>query len=238
MRILAIETTDKTGTVAVAEDGNVLAELELDKRYRSAQSLAPGLCELLDQVGWKPNHVELVAVTVGPGSFTGLRVGVTTAKVFAYAVGAGVLGIDTLETIAAAAPASVAALCVAMDAQRGDVVVRSFVRGPSDPWLQPAGRQELLPIPVWLGRLKPRSIVTGPILSKIANHLPAGIEGLDSRYWSPRASHVARLAGRDHAAGRRDNLWLLAPSYVRCSAAEEKRAAQKMESSDTPAPSR
>src|SRR4030042_1258471 len=104
MRILALETTDKAGSVAAMADGNLLAELTLGQTQRSAQSRAPAMLALLKQVGWRPADVQLVAVSVGPGSFTGLRVGVTTAKVFAYAIGAEVLAIDTLETIASGAP--------------------------------------------------------------------------------------------------------------------------------------
>ena len=100
MRILALETTDKTGSVAALDDCNILAQLMLDQNQRSAQSLAPAMKTLLEQVQWQPKDVQLVGVSVGPGSFTGLRVGVTTAKVFAYAVGADVLGINTLEAIA------------------------------------------------------------------------------------------------------------------------------------------
>src|SRR5271163_2151267 len=97
-RILALETSELTGSVAAAADGNVLAELQLDPQQRSAQSLAPAIRALLAQVGWQPADIDLLAVTIGPGSFTGLRVGVATAKVFAYACGAEVLGISTLET--------------------------------------------------------------------------------------------------------------------------------------------
>jgi tRNA threonylcarbamoyladenosine biosynthesis protein TsaB len=222
MRILAIETTDKTGTVAAVEDGNLLADLELDHNQRSAQSLAPALHETLKQAGWRPNDVQLVAVTVGPGSFTGLRVGVTTAKVFAYAVGAEVLGIDTLETIAAAAPVNVQSLWAAMDAQRGDVVARLFVRSPGTLWFEPSGCQELLPLNVWLGRLTPGSVVAGPMGDKMARHMPAGVTMLAPSCALPRASQVARLAARDYAAGRRDDLWKLLPRYLRRSAAEEK----------------
>jgi tRNA threonylcarbamoyladenosine biosynthesis protein TsaB len=222
MRILAIETTDQTGSVAIAEDGNILLELELDRRLRSAQSLAPAMQSVLQQAGWQPKDVQLVGVTIGPGSFTGLRIGVATAKVFAYAVGANVLGVDTLEAIAAAAPPQIAALWTVMDAQRGDVVVRSFIRDVADGWLKPAGQQELLPITDWIGRLAPGDRVAGPVLSKIADRLPEGVLTLDRRAWVPRAGQVARLAARDHAAGRRDDLWKLVPAYVRRSAAEEK----------------
>ena len=126
MRILAIETTDKTGTIAAADGSNLLAEMELDRSQRSAQSLVPGLHRLLESVGWQPGDVQLVAVTVGPGSFTGLRVGIATAKVLAYAVGAEILGIDTLETIAAAVPYEVDAVCTVLDAQRGEVSVAAL----------------------------------------------------------------------------------------------------------------
>ncbi|MCC6126687.1 MAG: tRNA (adenosine(37)-N6)-threonylcarbamoyltransferase complex dimerization subunit type 1 TsaB [Pirellulales bacterium] len=101
MKILALETTDLSGSVAASDGSNVLLELELNPQQRSARSLAPAVKSLLQQVGWRPADVQLVAVTVGPGSFTGLRVGVTTAKTFAYAAGAEIVAIDTLETIAA-----------------------------------------------------------------------------------------------------------------------------------------
>ena len=155
MRMLALETTDKTGSVAAMADNNLLAELMLDHTQRSAQSLAPAMSRLLQQVGWQPSDVQGVAVSVGPGSFTGLRVGVTAAKVFAYAVGAEVLGVNTLEAIAANAQsdAAISRLSVVIDAQRGEVVVQSFVR-QADGWFEPAGGEELLDADVWLGRLE------------------------------------------------------------------------------------
>ncbi|HBO44409.1 MAG TPA: tRNA (adenosine(37)-N6)-threonylcarbamoyltransferase complex dimerization subunit type 1 TsaB, partial [Planctomycetaceae bacterium] len=88
MRVLAIETTERVGTVALSEGDRLVVQRSLDAGQRSAQSLAPAVVQTLADAGWKPEDVELVAVTVGPGSFTGLRVGVTTAKTFAYGVGA------------------------------------------------------------------------------------------------------------------------------------------------------
>jgi tRNA threonylcarbamoyl adenosine modification protein YeaZ len=74
----------------------VLSETALDAHRRSAQTLAPAIVEMLSSVKVDPSQVRLVATTFGPGSFTGLRVGVTSAKTFAYAVGAEVLGVSTL----------------------------------------------------------------------------------------------------------------------------------------------
>ena len=227
MRILAIETAGRTGSVALAEDANILLELELEQSSRSAQSLAPAVRKVLRQGGWQPADVQLVGVTIGPGSFTGLRIGVTTAKLFAYAVGADVLGINTLEAIAAAAPTETVTLWAVMDAQRGEVVAGRFVRDPADGWVKPQGPQELLLLDTWLGRLAPGDRVAGPILSKILGRLPGGVAALEPSAWSPRASQVARLAARDYAAGRRDDLWRLVPAYVRPSAAEENRQASR-----------
>jgi tRNA threonylcarbamoyladenosine biosynthesis protein TsaB len=221
MRILALETTDKTGSVAALCDTNLLAELTLDHRQRSAQSLAPAIQTLLNQLGWLPSNVQLVAVSVGPGSFTGLRVGVTTAKVFAYAVGADVLGIDTLQAIATAAPPETPILWAAMDAQRDEVVAQCF--GPAAAGRRPSVTpQQLMPIDTWLAHLTPGVAVTGPVLEKLLDRLPSGVEVLDRRYWTARAAAVGCLAARYYAEGRRDDLLKLVPHYCRRSAAEEK----------------
>jgi tRNA threonylcarbamoyladenosine biosynthesis protein TsaB len=221
VRILALETTEMTGSVAAAADDNVLEELQLDSMQRSAQSLAPAIGTLLEKVGWRPRDVQLVAVTIGPGSFTGLRVGVTTAKVFAYAVGADILGIDTLQTIAAGAPPEIQALWAAVDAQRGEVVAGEF-RRDADGWFEPIGSARLVGVDAWLAGLPAGSIVTGPVLRKLAGRLPSGVTSLEPRYWQPAAGYVARLAARRYAAGQRDDLWTLTPRYSRRSAAEEK----------------
>lgn len=214
MNILALETTDWVGSVAAMADGKVLLELDLNSIQRTAQSLPPGIATLFERVGWKPPDIELVALTIGPGSFTGLRVGVATAKTFAYAVGAEVLGVNTLETIAQSAPADVPAVTAAIDAQRGDVVVRSFIRG-SEGLLRPQGEERLVSIDRWLQELPTGMAVTGPVLAKIGPRLPAHVIMLDERYWRPRAAMVAQLAHRQYAAGRRDDLWTLVPQYSR-----------------------
>jgi tRNA threonylcarbamoyladenosine biosynthesis protein TsaB len=202
-------------------DSKLLLELELNPQQRTAQSLPPGIETLLDRVGWKPADVQLIALTIGPGSFTGLRIGVTMAKTFAYSVGAEVLGVNTLETIAQAAPANVSALTAVVDAQRGDVVVRTFSRG-REGFLLPTGDQQLISIDRWLQDLPAGMAVTGPALAKLASRLPTHVTVLDEKYWTPRAAMVAQLAHRQYAAGRRDDLWTLVPQYSRRSAAEEK----------------
>ena len=245
MKILAIETTERIGTVAAMCDGVLVChrDLDHDQRKRSAQSLAPGIKALWDEAGWRPADVDLVAVTIGPGSFTGLRIGVTTAKTLAFCLGAEILGIDTLETIAAAAPVDVERLTVAIDAQRNEAVVQSFQRD-SDGWMTPTldadtglpKPAQLVDIDDWLKNLSPGAVssgptvLSGPILKKFSGRLPQGVSALAPELWRPTAASVARLAARHHAAGRRDDVWRLVPVYSRQSAAEEKWAQRAKQS--------
>ncbi|HQU45635.1 MAG TPA: tRNA (adenosine(37)-N6)-threonylcarbamoyltransferase complex dimerization subunit type 1 TsaB [Pirellulales bacterium] len=227
MHILALETSGTSGGVAVLDDGNVLAEVRLDPAQRSAKLLAPAIKRLIEQVAWRPADVELVAVAVGPGSFTGLRVGVTTAKTFAYAVGAEVLAVNTLEVIAAQATTAGHGelIAAAIDAQRGDVYTATFRRRA------PLGLEIVVPVSIrradeWIAGLSAGTLATGPALEKLLPRLPADVAVAAGELWFPQANMVGRLAAAKHAAGQRDDLWRLAPLYLRASAAEEKAARQ------------
>ena len=221
MRILAIETTEKNGALAAMNAGNILSEKRLDRRGRSAQTLAPEIKSLLHRVRWKPEDVDLVAVCIGPGSFTGLRVGLATAKTFAYCVHAELIGVNTLEVIASAAPNEVKELSVGMDVQRGEVIAGWF-RRTDDNWFKAICPPEILPIEDWLERARQKTILTGPILHQLTERMPTGVQALDPKYWSPTASSVARFAAWQYQNGQRDDVFSLAPLYSRLAAAEEK----------------
>ena len=220
MRILALETSETAGSAAALVDDKLLAQLHLDSSSRSAQSLAPTLAALWDRVGWRPTDVELVAVGVGPGSFTGLRVGVVTAKMLAYSAGAAVFGVDTLEAIAEQAPAEIKRLSVAVDAQRGQVVACNYERVAGR--LQPSGPAALLDSDAWLAGLPDGCAVSGPIVRRLLKQLPARLAVVDSKHWTPQAETIGRIAYRRFAAGERCDVWRLAPVYSRRAAAEEK----------------
>ena len=221
MRILAIETTERIPTVAGIEAGRVVKQQSLDPGKRSAQTLAPGMRTLLDEIGWIPASVDLVAVAVGPGSFTGIRVGVTTAKAFAYAVGAEVLGVSTLETIAFGCPDETAAVSTAVDAQRREVMAQMFRRYAEERF-QPEGDAALVPMETWLSEVPPDAKLAGPILRKLPPERIEAAPVVDPAYWSPTAASVGLLAHRKYAEGARNTLWDLLPVYSRLSAAEEK----------------
>lgn len=223
MKILALETTEPIGSIAAARDGDILAEQELPSDRRTAATLAPEIAQLLQKLNWRPDQLDLVAVCLGPGSFTGLRLGITTAKVLAYAVGGQVLAVDTMEVIAAGAPPSWNEFWVVMDAQRRQLFVGRFQRG-SGGVPQRCRPTEIVPARQWIEQLPQGTCLTGPGLASIADAVSETTSMLapgDTR--SPAAGNLARIAKWRYDAGQRDDLWKLTPEYVRSSAAEERR---------------
>jgi tRNA threonylcarbamoyladenosine biosynthesis protein TsaB len=230
MRILAIETVETTGSVAALDNQRVLAEHRLEPTQRSAQSLAPGLAALLRQVNWRPTDVQLVSVARGPGSFTGLRIGVATAKTFAYSVGCQVLGVPTLLAIASQVPAGVRQFHTVLDAGRGELFVGQFVRRACG---ELAGHENtrLLAIQQWLQELAPGSVVTGPALANIVQQLPRGVTAVDRTLWAATAVTIGQVGWQMFSAGQRSDVFALVPDYFRRTAAEDewdrKQAVQK-----------
>jgi tRNA threonylcarbamoyladenosine biosynthesis protein TsaB len=224
MRILALETSSTAGSVAALEGEQLCAEQAFPSGQRTAQSFAPTMQALLAQVGWRPRDVQLIAVTRGPGSFTGLRVGVTAAKTLAYAVGAQVIGVDTLRVIACQVPSGVGAGQAVLDAQRGQLFAARFQRTGLPPAEEcQVERGSLVDIDAWLAALAPGDCVAGPGLDRVRGRVPAGVVLLPPESGLPRAATVGRVGYLAYRAGSRDDLWSLQPDYYRKSAAEEKR---------------
>lgn len=227
MLILALETSSQAGSVALVDRDSVLSVRRLPANRRSAQTLAPAMAEVLAEARRKPQDVRLVAVTIGPGSFTGLRVGVTTAKTFAYAVGAEVLGVDTLEVIAgqsdAASPRkrrSGSRIDAALDAQRKELFVGRFMSDSQG--LIRLEDNRIVSADQWLAELRAGTIVTGPGIQRLLDRLPAGVIVAAEPLREPQATTVGQLAWKQYDRGHRDDLWKLSPKYLRASAAEEK----------------
>jgi len=238
--ILAFDTSAFAGSVAVLDGPQTLAEVTLDAARRSAQTLAPAIAELLKSRGIAPADIKLVATTIGPGSFTGLRVGITTAKAFAYAVEAEVIGVSTLEAIAGRIPAATVAghsrgIHAVLDAQRKELFVGRF-RAEATVAVSPdvlgglvyprVAADIIMSEEAWLASLPPDAIVTGTGLARLLPRLPATVTVAPRELWEPRAADVGKVALAYHACGQRDDLWKLAPVYLRPSYAEEAKASR------------
>jgi tRNA threonylcarbamoyladenosine biosynthesis protein TsaB len=228
-RILAIESSGRHCSVATlcgdANGARLVGQTLLTGDERTAQVLAPTIQQLLEAAGWQPKDVELVAVTVGPGSFTGLRIGVTTAKAFAYAIGAEVVGVNTLTALAQQVPASGWPLWAVLDAQRQELFAAEFVVGEGQT-IYTKRETCIVGQDTWLNELQPGDRVVGLALERLASRLPDYVEVLPEPLWQPTAQAVGQVAWKEYLDGRRDDVWKLAPNYYRPSAAEEKRMQQ------------
>jgi tRNA threonylcarbamoyladenosine biosynthesis protein TsaB len=225
MAILGLETSGMGGGAAVIADDGGIHVVRLPPTAKSAPGLAPAIRDVLGAAGLQPADVRVVGVTVGPGSFTGLRIGVTTAKTLAYALSADLVAVDTLDVLARAVPADLAAggprLHAVLDAHRSQLFAGRY-HADSGIW-RVDGPWHLPTVDDWIAALAPGDLVTGPIVGRLAPRLPAGVRLVDERIWAPDAANVAQIAAELHAAGRRDDLWKLVPNYGRLAAAEEKR---------------
>src|SRR5262245_20889227 len=133
-RLLLLETSGRVGQVALAHGESLLGLRRLDETRRHARDLAPAVRDLLAEHGWRPRDLHAVVVSRGPGSYTGLRVGVMSAKALAYATGCTLLAPDTFAAIAVQTPAAAQRLDVLADAQQDRVYVQRFRRSGEGVW--------------------------------------------------------------------------------------------------------
>lgn len=224
-RILALETSGRYGSVATLwgypDRVEPICQISLTVDQRTAEALAPALKQLLEDTEWTPGSINLVAVTVGPGSFTGLRIGVTTAKVFAYAMGAEVIAVNTLDVLAAQAPVLDNPLWTIMDAQRQELFTAKYAIGLTGKYERERATS-IISQGVWLESLQGTECVTGPALHRFGKRLPSEVSTTPVESWQPMAEAVGQVAWNAYQVGQRDDLWRLAPNYYRASAAEEK----------------
>ena len=229
MLALGIETSGFEGSVALVNNDECLAEKPLNQAgRRHAQSLVLEIGELLRSRGLAPRDVEVIAVSRGPGSFTGLRVGMVCAKTFAYATQCRFIAIDTFAAIAQNVPAEISRVIVIDDAQRDDLFVGEFTRPTARRWNPVAPIRVISRSEFFLNRSE-SDIVTGPGIRKLdpSSVPPQWLSGKE--FCAPRASVIASLgqiriaSGSDETTRIDSDFWQARPFYVRESAAEEKR---------------
>src|SRR4051794_9513908 len=161
-----------------------MAVRRLDETRRHARDLTPAVAELLAGAGWRPRDLEGVVVGVGPGSYTGLRVGVMSAKALAFATGCALLAVPTFDVIARQAPAEVTKLHVLADAQQDKIYIQRFERDAGG-LMKPAVNLVIEPISEWLPWLGPDYWVSGPGLRKYRTKLAATVPVVAEELWLP-----------------------------------------------------
>jgi tRNA threonylcarbamoyladenosine biosynthesis protein TsaB len=131
MRVLALETSTLAGGVALVDSERLIAEYLLDVSVTHSERLMGTVDRVLADARWTPRDLQGIAVSIGPGSFTGLRVGVSAAKGLALALGIPIAAVPTLDAMAAAVPWAALAVCPVVRARR-DEVYASLYRHDAD----------------------------------------------------------------------------------------------------------
>ncbi len=233
---VVIETSGRAGSIAWVDAGVVTQSIDLPGDRRTAAALAPAIDRLLLDVDSPQTGADYVAVASGPGSFTGLRIGVTTAKMLAYAWQCPIVAVDTLAAMAAAVwaarplppPDDVSVpdalqgtnhVWVALNAYRNQVFVADWTR---EQWLRDCqhgqfdGRSRVWPRARW-DQCAESFGATAAIAADPA--LAAGQPTVQPLL--PTATDVARLIGPILRSGNVSTAVSLLPRYLRDSAAEE-----------------
>lgn len=234
MKVLGIETSTEVRSVAIVEDGGLRGEFFLAGGGRHSEHVMEEIDLLLASLGLDTSSIEGVAVTIGPGSFTGLRVGLSIAKGLAYAAGIPILGIGTLEVLLATVPFWTGMVCPIVDARNERVygALYRVISGNSEKLEGECLRDLRSWIPSFWGpvlftgdgSVKYRELIM-ELLGDTARFVPWELS-------HPRASVVARLGWERLSKGECDDLETLVPLYLQESQAEKERRRKGLEGNE------
>jgi tRNA threonylcarbamoyladenosine biosynthesis protein TsaB len=215
---LLIETSGRVGQVGLAVDGVIVAERRLDESRRHARDLAAVSAALLAEAGIAPRSVNGVVVSIGPGSFTGLRVGIMSAKAFAYATGCELIAVPTFEAIANRAPKDIT-VDVISDGLKRTIYVQRFQ--VSTTGIYTINELKIVSLDDWLATLPADVCITGPGVAIYDELIPPKQPRMAE---SDRLPTVRTLFDASRVTPPLDRAAMIAlePIYLRGSSAEEK----------------
>ena len=222
MTLLALETATHTCGVAMLQDTDIVAEAHLHRPRIHSERLTPLIEDVLEHGGVESSALDGVAVSMGPGSYTGLRIGVSTAKGWALATGADLIGVPTLEAYAAQLEPVVQpddVVCALLDARRDEVYAGAFRW--TEGKLETHAETKALTVdalPDWLGPVDRRLWLVGDGAEKSADAL-SGVAPQSTMIspddCSPSAAWVGRRGQARLSADGPDNLATFEPFYVK-----------------------
>ncbi|WP_406697562.1 tRNA (adenosine(37)-N6)-threonylcarbamoyltransferase complex dimerization subunit type 1 TsaB [Singulisphaera sp. Ch08] len=221
MNLLALDTSTHHAAVAVATTDGLIHTAVPDPAQRHGRNLIPVVRELLRAANLTVAELDGIAVGLGPGSYTGLRIGLTAAKTLAYTTGKPLAGLDSLEVLARNAPEEERFLSVIADAQRGDFYVANFARPEPGAPLVRTSPTRIESQADWSAGLTVPTLVLGPGLERLTVPLPEHARTAPAEMSWPDGGRLMLLARDVWATGRRDAPLFLEPQYLRRSAAEE-----------------
>lgn len=232
--ILALETSGRTGSVAIALGDQMLAETCFSAPMRHSAEIFPAAQQLLQRFSRRPADLEQIYISVGPGSFTGLRIAVALAKSMHLANNAKIIAVDTLDVIAANATdyimkekiEDLTTIATILDAKRSRFFIAAYEYEKAQ-WkkimndcLMTAGEF----LENFAGNYQPLWLLGEGLVYYKDKFKADGIRFLDERYWYPRAENVYKLGWQKALAGQFDDPLTLQPAYLQRPDVKEKNA--------------
>ena len=214
---LAIDTSTDTASLALVRDRLVLAELTWRCGQNHTRQLMPNLEHLLHQLGLSPSEITGIIVARGPGSFNGLRVGISAAKGLAFSLGVPIVGISSLEAEAYQYAGTGLPVCPVFNAGRGEIATAMYQQRDGE-WLQLAD-EGITTVDVLCSGITARTIFCGEYMPDVAPRIkellkdkaviPSVTTGLR------RGAFLAELGLKRLEAGENDEPATLQPIYLR-----------------------
>jgi tRNA threonylcarbamoyladenosine biosynthesis protein TsaB len=227
--LLALETATRTASVALLRGEELIAEETGRPDRTAAESLLPAVDAVLREGGAEVSWLDALAVSIGPGSFTGLRVGLATAKGLAFGSARPVVPVPTLAALAYTAPRRDLPVVPLLDARRGEVYAGAFDLTGGLP--RPTMAEGVYTPAELIARLPARCVLVGEGVALCGAEICAGLgAGVLAVASDPAARHVGRLGARMLARGESVAPAAAVPRYVRRAEAEVKRTGQQFES--------
>jgi tRNA threonylcarbamoyladenosine biosynthesis protein TsaB len=216
--ILSLNTSTKQYSLAVLRNETVLGEYLLSSGSSHFRDLMPCLHDLLEKTTLTPGQLEGVTVAIGPGSFTGVRVGLTIAKGISQGLGIPIVGVPTLLALASQIPYAKEDICPLVTSRKGEVFAALFRRDPDNHLtrIEEDASLKVVDLPVLIKR---KTIIIGndftaqgPLVKQYA-----GINALlaPPNLWNLRASSIGALALQRLEKGNSDSVSELVPIYLR-----------------------
>lgn len=221
MKVLGIETSGLIGNIAVCDGNTVVGKKTYGKNFSHGKEIVSSLESIFNEIKWEPNDIDLIAVSIGPGSYTGLRIGVTCAKTLAYGLQKPVIDVPTLDVLVENVKDNNAKIiCPVIDAKRKSVYACMYDRNKNKRItdfliISPDSLIDMLP---------DSALIFGdgiaPYKQIFAQKNLTIVE--DEKLGIADAANVARLGMEKYEQGMRCEINALAPLYLRKSEAEER----------------
>ncbi|WP_027109051.1 tRNA (adenosine(37)-N6)-threonylcarbamoyltransferase complex dimerization subunit type 1 TsaB [Lacticigenium naphthae] len=222
MRVLAIDTSNQVMSIALNEDKKLIAELTTNVKRNHSERLMPAIEKLMKEVNWSPDSLNRIAISKGPGSYTGLRIGLTVAKTLAWTLDIDLVAVSSLKVLAANIYAEGQLIVPLFDARRGNIYTGLYkMENGSYVPLEEDTHISSKKWAFYLSKYKRPMIIVGQDIKKhevyFKEELADKVKMAEDEWNLPRASRLATLAYEEKPV----NVHTFIPEYLKLTEAEE-----------------